>query len=265
MLCDDPTYRGALEVFASAGLRVEGIPMRSGLVPELVAKAIRRQPRSLYCQTSIHNPTGQRMLAVERRALAEVVTQAGLPVIEDCCSWDLTLTGVPSRTLAGLVDPELLVSCWTMSKLFWGGLRIGWVRAAPERVRAMAELRKGWDLASSVPDQLLAVRLLAHAPKARRERAAQLESALETTTSTLRQLLPEWSWEPIDGGSGLWVDTGTDTVALAEKARRVAIKLAPGPSFSPYEGSRTMLRLPIWHDHSLLTEALLRIAALLRQ
>jgi DNA-binding transcriptional MocR family regulator len=59
----------------------------------------------------------------------------------------------------------------------------------------------------------------------------------------------------------LWVDTGTDALALAETAKRVKVKLAPGPSFSPYDGQRSMLRLPVWHEPELLDQALDLIAS----
>ena len=41
------------------------------------------------------------------------------------------------------------------SKLFWGGVRIGWIRANEPRIHGLVELRKAVDLASSVVDQLL--------------------------------------------------------------------------------------------------------------
>jgi len=34
------------------------------------------------------------------------------------------------------------------------------------------------------------------------------------------------------------------------------VKLAPGPGFSPYDGHRSMLRLPVWHEPELLRQAL---------
>ena len=191
-----------------------------------------------------------------RAALADVVNRRGLPVVEDCCSYDLTLSGRPASTLTGLVAPELHLSCWTMSKLFWGGLRVGWVRADEARIRRLVELRKVDDLATSIVDQLYAVRLLRRAADARRERQVMLTTHLASTERVLREMAPAWTWRRIVGGSGLWVDTGTDAVAFVEQAKRAGVKLAAGPSFSPHDGHRTMLRLPLWHDGAELRRGL---------
>ena len=164
VLTEDPSYRGALCALRDHGVRLEGVPLRDGGIDvSLVARAAVRRPAALYCQTSIHNPTGQSMTRHARAALADVVNRRGLPVIEDCCSYDLTLSGYPASTLTGLVAPELHLSCWTMSKLFWGGLRVGWVKADEARIRRLVELRKVDDLATSIVDQLYAVRLLRRA------------------------------------------------------------------------------------------------------
>ncbi|WCC79867.1 PLP-dependent aminotransferase family protein [Cutibacterium equinum] len=258
VLCDDPTYRGALEVFNSEGVRVQGIPMRGdGLDVALLEQAMKRGPELLYCQTSIHNPTGRTTSTTMRKAIAGVVNDSSVQVIEDCCSADLSLGVGAAPSLAGLVDPDRLIGCWTCSKLFWGGLRIGWIRASAPRIRVLTELRKVGDLATSVVDQLLAVRMLQRVEEARDERRTLLHDQLARTEAVLRELRPKWRWEPIHGGPCLWVDTGEDAALLAERAKRVGVKLAPGPRFSPHDGHRTMLRIPVWHDQESLRAALM--------
>jgi DNA-binding transcriptional MocR family regulator len=261
-LVEDPSYRGGLEALKTLGARIEGVRTGvDGLDLDLLDRALGRRPVALYCQTSIHNPTGQTMAGHGRARLADLIGRHGTVTVEDCCSYDLTLDGPPARTLARLVDPELLISIGTLSKLFWGGLRVGWIRASQARIRQLLELRKVEDLATSVVDQLHAVRLLRRADLARRQRRDMLTGHLRTTEESVRAHFPTWTWHPPAGGSGLWVDTGTDALALAETAKRVKVKLAPGPSFSPYDGQRSMLRLPVWHEPELLDQALDLIAS----
>lgn len=258
VLTEEPTYRGALEALRGAGAHVEGLAMvDGGLDPAQVRRAVTRGPELLYCQTSIHNPTGRTMTSAARHGLAEVINAAGLMTIEDACSSDLTLAGQGAApTLARLVDPELLVTIGSASKLFWGGIRIGWIRASADRIHGLVELRKPVDLASSVVDQLLAVDLIARTEVARRQRRAMLAEALAGATATLTEVVPTWTWEPIAGGSGLWVDTGDDAVALVERAKRAGVKLVAGPGFSTYGGYGEHLRLPVWHDPDVLRTAL---------
>ncbi len=83
-----------------------------------------------------------------------------------------------------------------------------------------------------------------------------LVTSLAATEAELARAQPTWTWAPIAGGSGLWVDTGVDAATLAEKGKRVGVRLAAGPGFSTYGGQRTFLRLPVWHDAGLLRRAL---------
>lgn len=255
-LTEDPSYRGGLEALRSVGARIEGVRTTgAGLDLDLLARSMSRKPAALYCQTGIHNPTGQTMPGRARVKLAEIINRHGLATIEDCCSRDLTLHGPPAKTLATLVEPDLLISIGTLSKLFWGGLRVGWIRASPDRIRNLVELRKVSDLATSVIDQLYAVSLLSRISEARRQRQAMLGEHLLSTEDAVRESFPNWTWDPIKGGSGLWVDTHEDAGALVETAKRLGVKLVPGSSFSPYDGHRTKLRLPVWHELVLLRQA----------
>jgi hypothetical protein len=61
---------------------------------------------------------------------------------------------------------------------------------------------------------------------------------------------------PVDGGTCLWVDTHTDTLELAQRGLQSCVKLAPGPTFSYYNGFRTHRRFPKWHPEEQVRAAL---------
>ncbi len=261
VLFEEPTYRGALEVAREANAQLRGIPMDGGgLVPEQVRAALKARPSLLYCQTGIHNPTGRTMGAAARRELAGIINEHGLVTIEDRCSADLTLHGPEvAPGLAPLVEEELMLSIGTASKLFWGGIRVGWIRASETRVVALTELLKAMQLGCSVVDQLIGAELIRCTADARRERREMLAASLVSAEEQLHEVYPDWRWDPIDGGSGLWVDTGTDALALVEHGKRRGVKLIAGPSFSAHGGQRTRIRLPVWHEVAQLREGLERL------
>ncbi len=262
IVAEEPTYRGALEAMRARGARVHGVPLRSdGLDVEQVRHASRKCPALLYCQTAVHNPTGRVTSSTVRRDLGMLANDTGLLVVDDRSMGDLVLTGVPvAPHLARHIDPSLLVTIGTLSKLFWGGLRLGWIRATPDRIAALGEVRKGIDLGCSVMDQLLAVDMLERSEEARQERRSLLTAGVQEAQAALSEIVPAWTWEELQGGTGLWVDTQEDAVAMAERAKRVGVRLAAGPSFSAYHGQRRMLRLPVWHEREQFTEALRLIA-----
>lgn len=260
-LAEDPSYRGALGVMRQLGARIEGIPLRDGGIDTaLVEAAIRRRPSALYCQTGVHNPCGSTMRAADRLRLGEIIAKYGLVTVEDVCSRDVTLTGRPATTLATVTDPAMLVMVGTLSKLFWGGIRVGWIRAEPWRIRAFLERRQITDLACSVTDQLYAVRMMERVDEAVTARSTMLAQHLDSTEVVIRSHFPTWSWEPVVGGSGLWVDTHRNATSLVELGKRTKVKLVAGPAFSPHGGHETKIRLPLWHDTNQLHAAFERLA-----
>lgn len=76
------------------------------------------------------------------------------------------------------------------------------------------------------------------------------------TCEVVSDVFPAWVWTASQSGTGLWADTHNDSSALAEAAKRVGVRLAPGPGYSAYDGQRTMVRLPVWHEPESLEKAL---------
>ena len=198
VLVEETTYRGELAELRLLGARVESVPLTAaGLALDLVDRGLRRAPVTLYCQTSIHNPAGLTMAPSHRKALAALLDHYGVPVVEDCCSYDLTASGLPAPMLAGEMSDDLVLTIGTLSKLFWGGLRIGWLRASSTRIRQLIERRKAEDLASPISTQVVATNLMTHVGEARQERRALLQAGREATCEVVSDVFPAWVWDRI--------------------------------------------------------------------
>ncbi len=259
VVVEEPTYRGALEAFRLAGVHLNSVPVRrDGLdVGHLRRLLERRRPRLLYCQPGVHNPTGIALSRTAYRRLADLVAHFEIRVVEDTSFADLPLTdGDPLPPLPG----SLLVG--TASKLFWGGLRVGWIRAAPDLVDRLTNLRRAADLATPVVDQMVTADLLAMTAQARATRTRELRACLAETERIISERRPSWSWQRPAGGTALWIDTGVNAVTLVEHARRQGVRLVAGPAFSAFNGFSHHLRVPYWHEPAALAEALDRIRRL---
>nr|WP_168720658.1 PLP-dependent aminotransferase family protein [Streptomyces sp. SAT1]ANO42483.1 hypothetical protein A8713_035080 [Streptomyces sp. SAT1] len=265
-LVEDPSYRGALEAFAGAGGRVQGVrftPAGTDLGLLDGAAAAAGGAGLLYAQTALHNPTGVHTPAPHRRELAAIAARHGLLVVDDQSQADLAWhRSEPLPGLDRLADPARLLTVGTLSKLFWGGIRVGWVRGPREIVGRLVEVRRAVDLGSPVADQLAALLLLPRAAAQRAERRAFLLRQYADTEQVLRDVLPGWRWWPPAGGSGLWIDTGEDAVALSGRALEHGLRLTPGPAFSPHHSHRGHVRLPVWHPHSTLLDVARTLATL---
>jgi DNA-binding transcriptional MocR family regulator len=261
VVVEEPTYRGALEAFRSGGASLLSVPMRGdGLDLDLLDRHLtRRRPRLVYCQPTAHNPTGGTLSPVARHELADVLGRHGVLTVEDTSSADLVLDGLGMRTPLAALLREGTLSVGTTSKLLWGGLRVGWLRGDPALVARLTEAKRAIDLGAAVIDQLLAADLLSRTAQARERRRAMLLGRLHRTEEILRRRRHGWTWPAPAGGTGLWVDTGEDTLAMAERARRRGVLLAAGPAFSAFNGFGHHLKLPFWHPAEHLAEALDRL------
>ncbi|MFJ6622937.1 aminotransferase class I/II-fold pyridoxal phosphate-dependent enzyme [Kitasatospora sp. NPDC091335] len=212
----------------------------------------------MYLQPTVHNPTGRAMSGRTRQDWAAVLAEHGLYTVEDDAYAELLLPGaVAPPPLAAQLPDSRTATIGTLSKLYWGGLRLGWIRASRTVIHRLAELRKSVDLSCPVVEQLLAVRLLRSLPEARARRRAQLRERLAAAERLLTEQAPHWRWERPAGGSALWVELpGTDAGATAQLARRAGVLVVPGPAFSAVDGFRSHLRLPFADRHDRLATAL---------
>ncbi|MCB8904523.1 MULTISPECIES: PLP-dependent aminotransferase family protein [unclassified Streptomyces] len=268
VVVENPTYRGALEALRARGARL--VPV-GGDGPDgggdgADAAALRRlcahvRPRLVYLQPTAHNPTGRSLDGAARREWQRVLAEQELFAVEDTACAELSLGDVPDEAapvplVAGLPMGSS-VTVGTLSKLFWGGLRVGWVRSSPQVVARLAKIKTLVDLSSSVVDQLVAVRLLDRLPEARARRRAELRGRRDAAEALLRAGAPHWEWTRPAGGPALWVRVpGADTEALAQLARRHGVSVVPGSAFSPVDGFRDRLRLPYGHGTDALAAAL---------
>ncbi|MFH8981653.1 aminotransferase-like domain-containing protein [Streptomyces varsoviensis] len=257
VIVEDPTYRGALEALRARGARL--VPVAAGAEPAALGRLVGHlRPRLVYLQPAVHNPTGRSLDARSRQAWADVLTEHGLYTVEDNSYAELDLRDdAAPASLATRLPPAATATVGTLSKLFWGGLRLGWVRATPTVVARLAEIKKSVDLACPVVEQLVAVQLLQRLPEARALRRARLRDRLAETERLLRARVPHWRWERPAGGSALWVEIpGADTEATAQLARRDGVFVVPGPAFSAVDGFRHHLRLPFADEDGRLEKAL---------
>jgi len=265
VLVESPTYPNALAALAArrARLSTHGIGA-GGWDAELLLSTIRQgRPQLAYLIPEFHNPTGHLMPTELRERLVVAAQATGTDLIIDESFADLALDGGPTPPPVAVFDRRSrVISIGGMSKPYWGGLRIGWVRASAPLVQRLAAARVGVDMSSPVLDQLVAVRLLAQAAAIVPARRAQLAAQRDALLAAVAELLPEWRITPPAGGVTLWAELdGPISSALARAAERLGVRLAPGPRFGLDGTLERFMRLPFTLPVDQLIEAVHRIAA----
>ncbi|MGW4702729.1 aminotransferase-like domain-containing protein, partial [Streptomyces sp. NPDC004285] len=262
VLVEAPTYPGALDLFREAA----AVPLPVAVGPDGVdvAEAVRvmerHRPALAYVIGRFQNPTGAVLPPLAGRRLVEAANALGVPLVDDEVLTDLAFD-------ADACGPPLssygeVIGVGSLSKVVWGGLRIGWVRGPAPLVGRLARLKALHDLGSDVPSQLAAVRLLDGYGPVLEARLRAARAGHGHLRGELARLLPSWSCAPVSGGQTLWVRLPHgDGVSFAQLALRHGVAVLPGATTDALGGSLRHLRLHFLAAPEVLTEAVRRLAA----
>jgi DNA-binding transcriptional MocR family regulator len=263
VLLENPTYVGAIKTFRAANMKLIPIPVdASGFRVDLATPLMLPvAPHLLYVTPNCQNPTGV-MLGVDRRQeLAVMASQRDFLIIEDL-SPDLVFgAGVPPP-IASFDKTGHVLSVGSFNKLFWGGLRVGWVRGPSQLIDRLAARKAMHDHATSVLTQAVATRLLGRLDDQRALVRERVRDRLAAATSSLSALLPEWTWTQPAGGLSLWVRLPFGNGAqFAQLAEQFGVIVRPGHIFSPYGGYEDHIRLALGESPERIQEGIKRLAA----
>ena len=153
------------------------------------------------------------------------------------------------------------ITIGSASKSYWGGRRLGWVRAPLEQMDRLIHARIGLDLGAPVFEQLVLADLMDHADEVLPVHRERLVAGRDALVAAVREHLPEWRFRVPDGGLALWCELpealGTATTVEAE---RRGVLVAPGPMFAVEGGLDRFVRIPWTASTDDLTEAVRRLA-----
>ncbi|MFN2592312.1 MAG: PLP-dependent aminotransferase family protein, partial [Candidatus Dormibacteria bacterium] len=262
---ENPTYPGAIDAATSVGAQLISIPtgMDGARVSTIADILANRNPKLIYLNPSFHNPTGTVMPDPARAEVARLIERHQVVLIDDRAETELTMGREPPAPPIAAHAPEApILTVGSMSKLFWGGLRVGWIRAPIPLLSRLTGFKAVLDLGTSLPGQVVATALLHDIEAVRRERREMIAPRLHLLEALLTELLPSWSWSRPKGGLVLWVRMPWGSAReLAVEARRQGVSILPGPTMSPDLSFDNHIRLTVSRTPEILTEGIRRLAA----
>ena len=265
VLVESPTYPNVVQALRHEGARLLPTPVgpEGWDEAELRATVSRAAPRLAYLVPDFHNPTGSLLGEEPRARLAHSLGRAGtVPVVDETLrALDLSAPSMPGPLAAHHAGALTLGSA---SKSHWGGLRVGWIRAPEQHVEPLVRARISLDLGVPVGEQLVLARLLEgdHAGDGRHaEQLARLREQRDALADAVRTLLPDWRFRLPDGGLVLWCALPeARATALAARAERAGVLVAPGPVFAVQGGLGRFVRLSWARPAEVLRAAVERLA-----
>ncbi len=262
VLVESPVYPNATQAIRHSGARLAASPVDpDGWDLDAVGAALRQtSPVLAYLIPDFQNPTGHLMTDAQREEYAGHLRRARTVAVVDEAHQALALDGQEMpRPFAAFATDAITIG--SASKSFWGGLRLGWIRAPLGQMDRLTHARVGLDLGAPVMEQLVLARLLAAGPVLP-EHVDRLRAQRDRLAAAVRRLLPEWRFRLPTGGLALWCELpGPLGTAVAVEAERLGVIIAPGPMFAAEGGLDRFVRIPWTRPAEELEEAVTRLAA----
>jgi DNA-binding transcriptional MocR family regulator len=262
VVLESPTYPNAIATLRHGGARLVGadVGREDAEVESVVAAARQVRPRVAYLIPDFHNPTGHLLGDESRERVARTLAGTSTTAIVDESMVALALDGQEMPRPFAAYSPDA-VSVGSLSKPFWGGLRVGWIRAPQQLVPALFAARLSLDLGVPLLEQLVATELLRTGGDLLEHRRAQLRASRTAVLEALAENLPDWRVRPPGGGLNVWCELPVArSSALLPHAAARDVLLAAGPAFAPEGGLDRFLRIPYTQPAHVLRDAVARIA-----
>jgi 2-aminoadipate transaminase len=240
VICEAPTYPGAIPVFCSyeadtiqvecdsEGMRIDEL---EAVLERLDGEG--RRPKFVYSVPTFQNPAGVTMSLERRRRLVELARARELLVIEDNPYGLLRFGGEALPPLYQLDGGDFVIYIGTFSKILSPGIRLGWAVAPPPVMDKVVLGKQAADLCTSTLTQYFVreyfrdgnwreyVESLAGIYRSRRD--AMVEALG-------RHFPPQATWTEPEGGLFIWATLPSyiDTSDLLAKALREDVAFVPG-------------------------------------
>jgi 2-aminoadipate transaminase len=248
VICEAPTYPGAVPVFCSYEADViqvecDGEGMRMDALEAVLGdlSAAGRQPKFVYSVPSFQNPSGVTLSLERRRRLVDLAREHELLVLEDNPYGLLRYEGEPLPPLYELDGGDYVVYVGTFSKILSPGIRLGWAVAPPPVMEKLVLGKQAADLCTSTLTQYFVREYFAQERwqdyvaslvGIYRDRRNAMIAALE------RHFPPQASWTEPNGGLFIWATLPAyiDTGDLLAKALGENVAFVPGQAAYVEEG-----------------------------
>ncbi len=281
IVCESPTYLGALQAWNAYGAQYVSVPSdENGMIVDELEKALRVGPKFIYILPNFQNPAGSTLSLERRKRLVELADQYGVPIIEDDPYGQLRYEGEHLVSVVTL-DSQYrgdngtytgnVIYLSTFSKLLAPGIRLAWVVAPQQVIRKLVMAKQAADLHTATFNQIVAyevgkggfldehVKFICATYKERRD------IMLETMDEVFP---PEVHWTHPQGGMFLWgiLPQGMDAAEVLKVAVEKKVAFVPGGSFHPNGGGENTMRLNFsFSSPEVIREGITRLGLLLRE
>ena len=274
VLCESPSYLGAINVFKSYGSKFIEVPTdKDGMIMEELEKILEvtENVKMIYVIPDFQNPTGITWTLERRKKFIEIISKYEIPVLEDNPYGELRFEGESLPSLKSMDKKGLVIFLGTFSKILCPGYRLGWTCASQNILKKFIFVKQVADLQASSISQIEVSKFIDlynldnHVKKINEVYARRRDLMLET----MKEEFPEGvEYTYTEGGLFIWVELPKhlDSRIIMKDCLANNVAYVPGWSFFPNGGTENCFRLNYSNmSDDRIVEGIKRIGLVLRK
>lgn len=245
VVCEDPSFIGALNSFRSNGAVTLGVPLREdGIDTAALEELLKREKRAklLYLIPTFQNPSGITSTLENRKKVYEIALRHGVMIIEDNPYGELRFAGTDVPTYKSFDTEGIVIYCSSFSKILSSGMRVGYLTAPEEVIQKIVVAKQVEDVHTNMFFQILCHRYMTerdfegHIADVRavyRRKCGLMLDCLD------RNMPAGVSFTRPEGGLFIWctLPDGVDMNAYVKRCLERKVALVPGSAFTPVIGA----------------------------
>lgn len=240
VICENPSFIGALNAFRSIGAIPVGVPLEDdGINVEMLEKALKEHSRVrfMYLIPTFQNPAGITTSIEKRRAVYALAQKYDVMILEDNPYGELRFSGEDVQTYKSMDTDGRVIYCGSFSKILSAGMRVGFVCGNETVIQKMVVAKQVEDVHTNQFFQMIVARFMescdldAHIEKIRalyKHKATLMILALE------KYMPKEVKFTRPDGGLFLWctLPEGIELSDFVKEAVAEKVFVVPGTAFN---------------------------------
>ena len=239
VICENPSFLGALNAFKSLGAVLRGIEYKNGQLDlDSLKQALQMEPKPkfMYLIPNFQNPTGMTMSLEVRKEILKLAKDNGVLILEDNPYGDLRFEGEAIPSIKSLDEDGLVIYAASLSKIIAPGMRVACCIAPKAIIQKMTVAKQASDVHSNLWAQKVMARYLqnydmdAHIERIRMIYKQKCHLMLDEMK---KHFHPDVQYTIPTGGMFIWVTLpeSVDMLTFVKKALEKNVAVVPGNAF----------------------------------
>lgn len=240
---ENPSYSYSLPIFKSAGIRTYYLPMDTeGINPDdLVSLYKKHKIRMIFLNPAFQNPTGTFLSQSRRKAVLDISSKYGIPIVEDDPYSLSSFRGDEVTTLKSMDTQGNVLYISSLSKIVASGLRIGWIIGPKAVIERLTDAKQQIDFGHSSFTQWIANDFLESEdfPAHIKRLNMQLKKRRDQIAKSLEFFLgKQVDFHAPEGGIHIWCKLNIEynEMKLLEESIKRGIIFVPGTTMGSEKG-----------------------------